>query len=257
MSNNDTIKKTVTVAFLLCIVCSVIVSTAAVMLKPAQEANKARDFKKNILQAAGLYEPGKKIDDLFGPIETKIVDLETGEFTEAVDPESYEQVAAAKDPKFSEVLSAEEDIAGLARREKYAEVYLVKGDSGLETVILPIRGYGLWGTLYGFIALEADLNTVVGLGYYEHIETPGLGAEVDNPLWKQIWKGKKVFDENGEPALTVIKGAVTEQTKDAEHKVDGLSGATLTARGVANMMAFWFSDRGYGKFLQNLKNGEA
>ncbi len=257
MANNDTITKTVTVAFLLCIVCSVFVSTAAVMLKPVQVENKAKDFKKNILLAAGLYNETKSINEMFESIQAKIVDLDSGKFTDAVDVETYEQVAGAKNSATSDALASADDIAKLGRREKYAKVYLVNGADGLETLILPIRGYGLWGTLYGFLALEGDLNTVIGLGYYEHIETPGLGAEVDNPNWKAIWKGKKIYREDGSIAISIIKGSVTPALKDANHKVDGLSGATLTSRGVDYMMKFWFGENGYQTFLKNLKRGEA
>lgn len=257
MASNDTIKKTITVALLLCIVCSVVVSTASVILKPAQVANKQMDFKRNILLAAGLLEPGKSVEEQFKQIETRIVDLNTGKFSDAVKPEGYDQRAAAKDPKMSEALSSADDIAGLSRREKYAKVYLVKDGDNVKTVILPISGYGLWGTLYGFLALEGDMNTVVGLGYYDHKETPGLGAEVDNPRWKALWEGKKVYGNDGSVAIDVIKGSVAPGTPNAEHKIDGLSGATLTSNGVDNMMHFWLGENGYRPFLENLKAGEA
>ncbi|TVZ39182.1 Na+-transporting NADH:ubiquinone oxidoreductase subunit C [Alteromonadaceae bacterium 2753L.S.0a.02] len=257
MANNDTIKKTITVALLLCIVCSVVVSTASVVLKPAQIANKQIDFKRNILAAAGLLDPSKSVEEQFSQVETKIVDLETGKFTSEIDPKSFDQRKSVKDPKLSDALPGEEDIAGLSRREKYAKVYLVKDSGGLKTVILPISGYGLWGTLYGFLAIEADMNTVVGLGYYDHKETPGLGAEVDNPHWKSLWQGKKLYSADGSVAISIIKGSVGPGTPDAEHKVDGLSGATLTSVGVDHMMKFWLGENGYKPFLDNLKAGEA
>ena len=258
MANNDTISKTLTVAVVLCIVCSVIVSASAVILKPIQEANKEKDFKRNILAAAGMLEEGKSVEQLFEQVTTKVVDLETGKFTDAVDPKTYDQQKAASDPAMSTNLSAEEDIAGISRIEKYAEVYLVQDTAGnIEKIILPIRGYGLWSTLRGFIALEQDFNTVVGLGYYEHAETPGLGGEVDNPKWKSIWHGKKVYNEDDEVALSVVKGAVSPSTPGAEFKVDGLSGATLTSNGVDYMIKFWLGELGFAQFLGNLKKGEA
>ncbi|SMF31322.1 Na+-transporting NADH:ubiquinone oxidoreductase subunit C [Alteromonadaceae bacterium Bs31] len=257
MANNDSIKKTITVALLLCIVCSVVVSTASVVLKPLQIANKELDFKRNILAAAGLLEEGKRVDDLFGAIETKIVDLETGQFSSDIDAASYDQRAAVKDPKLSDALSAEEDLASLSRREKFAKVYLVNGDSGLEKVILPISGYGLWGTMYGFLALEADMNTVVGLGFYDHKETPGLGAEIENPKWKALWEGKEIYSSDGSVAFTVIKGSVAPGSAGAQYKVDGLSGATLTSVGVDHMIKFWLGENGYSVFLNKLKAGEA
>lgn len=258
MASNDSIKKTISVALILCIVCSVIVSVAAVILKPAQLANMERDFKENILAAAGVLDAGKSVDELFEQFETRIVDLQTGKFTDAVDPETYDQVGAAGDSALSRNLTAEEDLAGISRQENYAEVYILRKPNGeLERIVLPIRGYGLWSTLFGFIALDEDLNTVAGLTYYDHGETPGLGGEVDNPKWKAKWEGKKVYNQQGEVALSVVKGTVDEGTPNAEYKVDGLSGATLTSNGVDNMIEFWLGEQGYGPFLDNLKRGEA
>lgn len=258
MSNNDSIKKTIIVTVLLCIVCSVIVSAAAVLLRPAQVANKSLDFKRNILSAAGLLEPGKNVDAIFSErVVTRVVDLKTGKFTDAVDPASYDQRRASKDPSLSTNLSADEDIAKISRREDYSVVYLIQDENEqLQKIILPVKGYGLWSTLYGFLALEADANTVVGLVFYEHAETPGLGGEVDNPVWKAKWVGKEVYDE-GDVAISIIKGSVDPSSSNAVHQVDGLSGATLTSRGVHNLLHFWLGDNGYKPFLTNLKNGEA
>lgn len=257
MVKKDSISYTVFVAFALCLVCSIIVSVASVMLRPAQTANKAKDFKKNILSAAGLLEQDKSVEQLFSKVQTKIVNLDTGKYTDAVNPDNYDERQASKDPEMSEKLPPSEDIAKIGRREKYAEIYVAKNPKGGNILILPVRGYGLWGTLYGFLALEDDYNTIVGLGFYEHKETPGLGAEVDNPAWKSIWDGKKAYDKDGDVAITVIKGPVDSKTPNAQYKVDGLSGATLTSRGVDNLLKFWLGKEGYKPFLQNLKNGEA
>lgn len=261
MSNKDSIQKTFIVALLLCIVCSVIVSTAAVLLKPAQIANKSKDFKINILKAGDLYDAGiaegKSINDMFESVSTKLVDLDTGEYSEAVDIASYDQRKASKDPVLSDNLSSAEDLAKISRREKYSKVYLVNDGDKVKKVILPIKGYGLWSTLYGFISLESDLTTVSGLTFYEHAETPGLGGEVDNPRWKGLWTGKKVYDDESNVGLTVIKGKVDVGTPGSEYKVDGLSGATLTSKGVDNLIKFWMGNMGYSKFLNNLKSGEA
>lgn len=257
MSKNDGIGKTLLVAFAICIVCSVVVSTAAVVLKPAQEANKTLDRKRNILAAAGMLEPGRSVEEQFAQVQTRVIDLKTGEFTDERNPENYEPVKAAKDPSQSIDLSQEEDIAGIGRRENYALVYLVEGSGGdLDKVILPVRGYGLWSTLYGFIALESDLNTIAGLGFYEHGETPGLGGEVDNPRWKALWPGKQVY-RDGEVEIELIKGSVEPDNPRAEWRVDGLSGATLTSRGVTHLVQFWLGEQGYKPFLNNLKSGEA
>lgn len=257
MSSNDSIKKTLIVAFSLCIVCSVIVSTAAVVLKPAQQANQALDRKRNILAAADMLDENRSIDEQFAEMTTRVVDLRTGKFTDDIDPERYSERKASKDVSASDALSSDQDKAKIFRREHYAVVYLAESAQGeIERIILPIRGYGLWGTLYGFIALEGDASTVAGIGFYEHKETPGLGGEVDNPRWKGLWSGKQVYS-NGELELAVIKGTVNPSAPGAQYQVDGLAGATLTTRGVSNLVQFWLGDDGFAPFLNNLKSGEA
>ena len=257
MANNDSIKNTFLVALSLCVVCSVIVSAAAVLLRPAQLENKQRDIQKNILMAAGIYDESKTVADQFSNITVKVVDLTTGKFSDEVDALSYDQRKAEKDPKLSEALSSDVDVASLSSRERYSKVYLVEGAQGLEKVILPIRGYGLWSTLRGFLALESDFNTIQGIGYYEHGETPGLGGEVDNPIWKNKWIGKKVYDESGVLSISLIKGSVDSSDPRAPYKIDGLSGATLTSNGVSNMMDFWLGENGFRPFIENLKEGDA
>ncbi|GAA0784846.1 Na(+)-translocating NADH-quinone reductase subunit C [Marinobacterium sediminicola] len=256
-ANNDTMGKTLLVTILLCVICSVVVSAAAVILKPKQVANKELDRKSNILAAAGISDPSKSIDELFQQITTKYVDLDSGKFVDV--PAGYDEAKAAKDPQQGTKLAREDDIAGIKYQANIKPVYLVQGaDGSVEKVVLPVHGKGLWSTLYGFLALEGDLNTVVGLGFYSHAETPGLGGEVDNPAWKALWPGKKVYGEDTtDPQIGLIKGAVDASTPNAEYKIDGLSGATLTSNGVTNLVQFWMGENGYAPFLNNLRAGEA
>jgi Na+-transporting NADH:ubiquinone oxidoreductase subunit C len=257
VSSNDSTGKTLIVAFALCIVCSVIVSSAVVLLKPTQEINKALDRKQNILAAAGMLVEGESVEEQFSRINTRVVDLRTGEFVDEADiPAKYDQRKAAKDPDLSEALTPQQDLAKISRREQYAYVYLVQNPQGdIEKIILPIRGYGLWSTLHGFIALESDANTIAGLGFYEHGETPGLGGEVDNPRWKALWPGKQVY-RDGKVNVGLIKGAVDSASVNAPWEVDGLAGATLTSRGVTNLVQFWLGENGFEPFLNNLRAGE-
>jgi len=255
VADRDSFKNTILVAFALCIVCSVVVAASAVLLRPAQQANKELDRNTNILAAAGLLIPGKSIDEQFARVSARVVDLDAGRFTDAVDPRSYDQRKASKDPQMSVALDGEQDIAKIIRREKYSVVYLVDGEQGIDKLILPIRGYGLWSTLHGFIALEGDFNTVAGIGFYQHAETPGLGGEVDNPLWKAKWVGKKVYDDQGGETLSVIKGEVDVNRPQAVHQVDGLSGATLTSRGVNNLVHYWLGEQGFAPLIAHLRNG--
>lgn len=256
-SNRESVSRTIMVALLVCLVCSVVVSVAAVSLKPVQITNQLLDKKRNILSIAGLLEEGVSVEEQFKKVTARLVDLRTGEFSDEIDPLTYDQQKASKEPVLSQQLDASEDIASIRRRANYATVYMVENEDGIETMILPIHGYGLWSTLYGFIALEGDLQTVVGLGFYQHAETPGLGGEVDNPNWKQQWTGKVVYDEQDDVAIQVIKGSVDPGMADAEHKIDGLAGATLTSRGVEKLVQFWMGENGFRPFLDNLSAGEA
>jgi Na+-transporting NADH:ubiquinone oxidoreductase subunit C len=253
---NESVAKTFTVALTLCIVCAVVVSSAAVFLRPSQEANKLLDLKTNILASAGLLEQGVDVETQFEKINVKLVDMETGRYTNEIDADTYDQRKASSDPALSIALSSSEDIAKIKRRANFSKVYIVENASGIEKVILPIKGYGLWSTLYGFIALEADLETVAGIGFYEHTETPGLGGEVDNPKWKASWIGKSAY-KNDALVLEVIKGKVDNAREGADSQIDGLAGATLTTKGVDNLIKYWLGEQGFKPFIENLKTGEA
>lgn len=244
-AKNDSFLKTIGVAVALCLVASVLVSGTAVSLKEQQKENAALDKKKNILQAANMLQEEANLTELFGKIERKFVDLDTGEFVDVETPDSFNQRQRAKDPQLS--IAIENDIAKIRRRSKVASVYLVKNEGKVDTIILPIHGSGLFSTLYGFVALEADKKTVVGLKFYEHGETPGLGGEVDNPMWLKKWPGKKLLNDKGEPVLKLVKTIPQNETE-----VDALSGATWTTNGVEKMLNYWLGENGFGPFLSRL-----
>jgi len=260
--SNDSVKKTVSVAFLLCVVCSVLVAGAAVLLRPLQEENKKLDVTKNLLLVTGLIKtmdtPKGQVKEAYKNVTAKVIDLSTGQLTDAVSAETFDAKKAAKDPKQNYNIDQSNDIARIKMRAQFATVYFVKDHDAVTQIVLPIYGKGLWSTLYGFLSLAPDTVTVNGLGFYDHGETPGLGGEVDNPAWKALWPGKKVLDPAKEfaPILTVIKGQVTESTPGAESKIDGLSGATITSRSVEKLVKYWLGSDGYGKFLAKFRTGE-
>lgn len=249
---NNSIKKILTVAFALCVVCSIIVSTAAVALRPMQQTNQELDRKINILRVANLYEGGMDVEAAFREVTPRVISLSTGEYTDQFDPDTFDGFEVRRDPASSRTLSGERDPAGLSRVENYATVYLVGNPDDPEQVILPIRGQGLWGLMRGFLSIEGDGNTIVGITYFEHSETPGLGAEVNNPRWQAQWEGKQIFSEESElvPDIRVAKGSGS-----GDYEVDGLSGATLTANGVNNMLQFWLSPEGFGEYLAKFRAG--
>jgi Na+-transporting NADH:ubiquinone oxidoreductase subunit C len=256
-SNNDSIKKTLGVVVGLSLVCSIIVSTAAVVLKPKQQANAVLDKQSKIVEVAGVTGTGT-IPELFAAnIEPRLVDFTTGEFVEKSltgdSAATYDQRKASKDPKQSIKLTAEQDKAKIIRRANLGVVYLVKSGDTVSKVIIPVHGTGLWSMMYAFVAVETDGNTVAGITYYDQAETPGLGGEVENPTWRAQFAGKKLFDADHNPAIKIVKGGAPA---GSEHGVDGLSGATLTANGVQHTFDFWLGNDGFGPFLTKVRNGE-
>jgi len=248
-------------ATLVCVVCAVLVSSANVGLKDRQLENQALDKQRSILMAAGLAAAGEDLDRdevqrRFETVKPVVVDLQTNQVVEdaPINVDTFSESKAAGSPDLGYV--APENGAGISRLSKYQVVYhVMNDDGGVRMVVIPIKGYGLWSTLYGFLALDSDTTTIRGITYYQHGETPGLGGEVDNPRWKALWNGRKAYDENWNPDITVIKGQAGPASSDP-HRVDGLSGATLTSRGVSNMMQFWLGEKGWGPYLKAFREGQ-
>ena len=246
---------TVLFATAVCLVSAVVVSGSAVGLRSMQEANRVLDRQKKVLLVAGLMEEGEKIDSgevdrrFEASIEPVVVDLASGEVAEGVDPKTFDQKEAAKDPETSK--EAPDNKAKVQRLPDRALVYRVmEQDGGLDMLVLPVEGKGLWSTLYGFLALDADGHTIRGLTFYQHAETPGLGGEIDNPRWKALWKGRQAY-RDGVPAIKVIKGSAGPPS-EAPYKVDGLSGATLTANGVTHLVRFWLGENGFSQVIARM-----
>lgn len=238
-----------------CVVCSVFVAGAAVGLRDMQELNRVLDQQTKVLAVAGLMEEEERLSaeqvqqrfDEF--IRPSVVNLKTGKVTD-IDPATFEQQVAAADPQRSTAAPPNE--AKVQRIPNEAMVYQVVRDEELEAFILPIEGKGLWSTMYGYLALAKDTRTISGITFYQHGETPGLGGEIDNPRWKALWEGRKAFDESWTPRITVKKGQAGTPEQDPYH-VDGLSGATLTARGVTASVQLWLGEHGFGPYLANYR----
>jgi Na+-transporting NADH:ubiquinone oxidoreductase subunit C len=245
-------------AVAVCLVCSVLVSGAAVSLRPMQEANKILDKQLKVLNVAGLVKEGasasrEEIEKLFKDnVTAKVVDLKTGAYDDTVDAATYDMEKAAKDADAIKVKSK----AGIPVIAAKAVIYQIGKAGKVDMIVLPIKGKGLWSTMRGFIAMGTDGNTIKGLTYYSHGETPGLGGEIDNPRWKSLWPGRKAYGADGKVAVRVIKGSAGTP-EAAPHQVDGLSGATLTCNGVTNMMQLWLGEQGFGPFLKAIVKGGA
>ena len=245
-SNNESIGKTLTVVVALCLVCAIIVSFASVQLRPLQQANKEKDIQSNILAAAGIDKVENVLETFDAKIEARVVNMTTGEFVDT-DPTIFDFEKSKYDAALSVSLQEKgvKDIAGIQRVTKESPVYISKKEDGsVDAIILPIQGYGLWGLMYGFISLESDAETVKSIIFYKHNETPGLGGEIQNPQWTATWEGKEL-------PIQIVKGTAGND----EHKIDGLSGATLTSNGVDHAVDFWTGENGFGPFLAKVRKG--
>lgn len=253
-----------------CLVCAVFVAGLAVALKPQQELNKNLDRKEKVLNVAGLLEEGVKkpadeIQALFeANIQARFIDLKTGEYLSdeqlaergVTDPAKFD----AKKYLGEHGTDVEKNLAGVPEVPDLAQVYEVKRGDGISSIILPVHGKGLWSTMYGYVAIANDGNTIKGLTFYEHGETPGLGGEVDNPRWKGLWPGRKVYGDEGEAQIMVVKGQAGPP-EVAPYSVDGLSGATITSRGVGYLLQFWLGGhgdfKGYKPYIEKFGKGGA
>lgn len=250
----NSLAKTLLVPLLVGFFSAVLVAGTAISLRPQYEANQERNRQQNILAAADLLQPGVSTKALFERVEPRVVDLTTGDYAADIDLSTLERAQAVRDPSTLVEVPPELDTAFIKERSRYAVVYLFYEADRLKLIILPVYGYGLWSTMYGYVALESDANTIVGLRFYQHGETPGLGGEIDNPKWQRLWGGKKIYGDSDEPLIEVVKGQVQRTNgAGAVHQVDGISGATLTGRGVTNLLRYWFGGHGFGPFLQNLR----
>lgn len=251
--SKDSVANTLIVAIGLSLVCSVLVASTAIILKPVQQRNEALYRQQIILDVAGLYQPGGDVDTLFQNIETRMVDLASGAYTDNPSVEGFDAAEAAKTAELGLAIPAELDIANIRQRARFSPVYLVRNDGAVSQVILPVYGSGLWSTMYGFLSLGPDGSTVRGLRFYEHAETPGLGDQIDKAEWRNLWIGKRVFADSNEPRIEVVRGPVSAGSANAEFEIDGISGATLTGRGVTDLIRYWTGPHGFGPFLAQVR----
>lgn len=214
--DRDSMSNTLFVAVGLSLICSVLVASAAVVLKPIQLKNQEEYRQRIILEVAGLMQPDASIAELFATIQPAAVELANGESV---------------------------------------EIYLEQEAGQTRQIILPISGPGLWSTMRGYLALAPDGTTVKGIRFYEHGETPGLGDQIDKEDWRALWVGRKIYDDTGATRIEVVRGFVARDgsNPDAQYQIDGLSGATLTGNGVTDLVQYWTGPEGFGPYLETYR----
>lgn len=212
-------------ALVICLVCSLSLALVAKGLQSKQELNEALDVKKNILKAVSLTTPlgvEASAEDIVKTYEEKIQEI-------VIDGKGG--VVEGKLP------------IDIKEGEDLYPIYIYSENKVPVAYAFPIIGKGLWSTLYGYFALETDAKTVRGITFYKHGETPGLGAEIEKDWFQNNFKGKSIWNigKNDLQPIEVIKGKVSDKyTGDAgQYYVDGISGATMTAKGVTEMLDKW------------------
>lgn len=247
-SNEDPVK-IIGIAFLVALISALVVSTASITLKPYQDAHLEAERAARMAQ---MLERLPGMEDILAEagadsLVTRLVDLSDGSFVEDLDADTYDAAAAASDPASAVTIPSDADVAGLRQRAPFAPVNILENDGALQLVILPVSGTGYQSTIQAMLALEADLTTIAGLTILAQGETPGLGARIDEPAWQAQWAGKQVADADGAIIIEVVRGQASEPWQ-----VDGISGATRTGNGVADMLHYWLGDHGFGPFLDRL-----
>lgn len=255
---NESPLKALMVVTLVVIVTSTLVSATVVLLRPVQLGNLMLQQGRTVLQLTGLPQTGIELTDAevlerFRALDARVVDLATGRFESRMDPITFQARRAADDPEGSTAIPAEADRARLGRRAQHAVVYLVWGEDGLQRIVLPVYGMGMWSTIYGYISLEGDLNTIAGVLFHEQAETPGVGDRITHPQWLQKWQGRKIYDEEGVPRFAVVPGRVEPGSAAALHGVDAISGATVSTDAVTSLVQFWFGPWGFRGLLDHLR----
>ncbi|MCF6337066.1 MAG: Na(+)-translocating NADH-quinone reductase subunit C [Gammaproteobacteria bacterium] len=256
--SNDSPLKAILVVFIVALVCSIMVSVAAVSLRPYQLAHQIFNRAEHIVKLADLMPANtdtlskKDLMDIFLQLDARVIDIDTGRFEKNLNPLTFDQRKAAASLGHYVTIPAEYDVAHLGRRSQFATIYLVWDGEQIKRIIFPIHGQGMWSTIYGYIALQADLNTIAAVTFYEQGETPGLGTQIQLPGWQSKWQGRQLWDGTGELRFRIATERVVPESMAARYEVDGLSGATVTASGVTNLMHYWFGEHGFQPFLRYL-----
>lgn len=244
--NKESLPRTFLVAGGVALFCSLMVSLAVQTLRPMQVDLQDLDRSRAILEAAELL-PTADADDReivarFLSLDARLVDLDSGWFAEAVDAHAYDHWRVRAGDSNEEV--KETDTADT----NYVPVYLVKKTGALNKIVLPVHGPGMWSTIYGYIALGEDLNTITGVTFHRHAETPGVGDRIQEPNWLATWRGKRIRDENGVTRFRVTRDA------SGPYEVDIISGASVTAEASGKIVRTWLGDDHLGPFLNRLKD---
>lgn len=254
----DSPAKAFIVVLLTALAASALVSASVVLLRPIQLENRMLDLSRNVVRVSGLVPADadlseQELIDHYQTLDLRVVDLDTGLLDAEIDPYGFDPRKAAADRNMITDIPEGLDLAGLGQRARHALIYLVWDELILRRIVLPVYGVGMWSTIYGYVVLESDFNTIAATTFYEHAETPGIGDQITRSDWLAKWQGKKIYDEQGVLRFAVASGPLDQKSSAAIYQVDALTGATVTADAVTAMVHYWFGPNGYQPMLKNLQ----
>lgn len=248
---------TIFFALLIAAVFSLLLSVISESLDEKQRLQLEADIKYNILIATGLREcPLDQREAMEHRTQKECVDAQCC-FDRYIESLAVDYQGTPVDMKKIEKppfrISLEKQ-KKRPREERVLPVFKRVEEGKVVAYCVPVVGKGLWSTIYGYIALKPDMNTVHGIAFYKQGETPGLGAEIQSKWFQDNFKGKKIRDEQGNlVSIEVVKGKLQPGMKNREHKVDGISGATLTGNGVTQLLEA--SLKIYEPYFQKVRKG--
>ena len=246
----DSRPKTLLVAFLVSAVCALLVTGATVILRPIQQANRAAEQQMR-LEALISAIPGMSevlAEAEGGALSTVIVNLKKAA---ASDIPATDLPTALEDPANWTALTTEQDLASIGTRPDLVQAFFLRSGDEISLVVLPVYGVGHGGMIEAMVALRGDMNTIAGLTVTSQVETPGLGARIEEPAWQASFAGKSLRDDSGTLRFGVARGHAT-----SEYEVDGITGATRTSNAIQRIVRFWMGPDGYGPLLDAIARGE-
>ena len=209
------------------VIVAVLLSFVAMQLKPLQDMNIEIEKKGDILRSVGEAGDVASVKDKKSFINEEFAKYITDSYVVNYEGEVIEEDA------FEITLNMKLQV-DKETKDRYLPVFVFTGEDGGEKYIIPVRGKGLWGPLWGYISFETDMNTIYGAIFDHQGETPGLGSEINSDKFESAFKGKKIFDETGEfVSVDVIKGGTPASNP---HGVDAISGGTITSDGLSDML---------------------
>lgn len=253
-SNNNSVSHTILFAIAIAVVLGAMVTAVSVLLEPAQAENREQ-AQQAIFQDLLQNQPGfESIVDQHSAyqMDHRLVDLDTGCYDAEIAASDYGTIIDSRRSKHTQALNREQDIANIKVRAKYALVHLIQDTDRLIAVVLPVYGLGYSSRLNGYLTLAADGNQVRSLVFYDHNETPGMGGRISTADWQTQWQKKLLRDQNGNLRIGVATGSPTS-AEDRSYQIDAMAGATITGRGVTNLLRFWVGPMGFETYLHNLQ----